>query len=135
MYKTVHFQHFFSCHLRIICFPTTNSFISCILFNSRITIQILTLIMMFREKNLFLRFISFFKSNPLEIWFTHHMWHIMYAYGWNLHHCIRVILTVQGRCSIGQGKYSNYTRLSFVKDFNQFWTIFFLSCHLRIAHS
>ena len=104
---------FFSCHLRIIRFTTTNSFISCILFNSRITIQILTLIMMFREKNLFLRFISFFKSNPLEIWFTHHMWHIMYAYGWNLHHCIRVILTVQGRCSIGQGKCYNCTRQMF----------------------
>ena len=51
VYKTVHFeQFFFSYHLRIICSPTTNSFISCTLVNSHITIQILTLIMMFREK-------------------------------------------------------------------------------------
>ena len=54
VYKTVHFkQLFFSCHLRIICFPITNSFISCTLFNSYITIQILTLIMMFREKKIY----------------------------------------------------------------------------------
>ena len=43
-------QFFFSCHPRTAYSPTTNSFISCTLFNSYIIIQILIPIMMFGEK-------------------------------------------------------------------------------------
>ena len=104
---------FFSYHLRIIRSPTTNSFISCILFNSHITIQILTLIMMFREKFCFYVLYHFLNQTIGNMVHTSYVAHNV---------CILikfaplykgVILTIQGQCSIGQDKYSNCTRQIF----------------------
>ena len=114
VYKTVHFeQFFFSCHLRIICSTTTNSFISCTLFNSHLIIQILTLIIIFMKKFCFYVLYHFLNQT------IRNMVHTSYVV-YNV--CIwmkfaplykGVILNVQGKCSIGQGKCSNCTRQMF----------------------
>ena len=97
-------------NLKIIRSPTTNSFISCTLFNSHITIQILTLIMMFKEKFWF--YVLYVVHNICMV-------HTLYV----VHNvCIwmkfaqlykGVVLIVQGKCLIGQDKCSNCTRQMF----------------------
>ena len=81
---------FFSCHLRIIHSPTTNSFISCTLFNSHITIQILTLIMMLREKFCFYVLYHFLNQTIGNMVHTSYVAHNVCIW-WNLHNCIRVL--------------------------------------------
>ena len=116
VYKTIYFEQLFffpSCHLRIIRSPTTNSFISCTLFNSHIKIQILTLIMMFREKFCFYilyHFLNQIIGNMVHISYVAHNVCIWMKFA-PLYK--GVILTVQGKCSIGQRKCSNCTRQMF----------------------
>ena len=118
---------FFSCHLRIIRSPTTNSFISYTLFNSHITIQILILIMMFREKFCFYVLYHFLNQTIENMIHTSYVAHNVCIWMKFAPLYKGVILIVQDKCSIGQDKCSNYTR--------QMFNFFFLSCHLRIAHS
>ena len=103
--------------------------------------------MMFREKNCFYILYHFLNQAIGNLIHTSYMTHNVYIWMKFAPLYKGVILTVQGKCLIGQDKgfnctkqmfslYKGYTRLSFVKDFNQFWTTFlFLSCHIRIAHS
>ena len=102
VYKTIHFeQFFFSCHLRIIHSPTTNSFISCTLFNSYITIQILTLIIMFREKFCFYVLYHFLNQTIGNMVHTSYMAHNVCIWMKFASLYKGVILTVQGKYSIG----------------------------------
>ena len=114
VYKTIHFeQFFFSCHLRIICSPTTNSFISCTLFNSHITIQILTLIIMFREKFCFYVLYNFLNQTIGNMVHTSYVAHNVCIWMKFAPLYKSVILIIQCKCSIGQDKYYNCTRQIF----------------------
>ena len=104
---------FFFCHLRIICSPTTNSFISCTLFNSHIKIQILTLIMMFREKFCFYILYHFLNQTIGNMIHTSYVAHNVCIWMKFAPLYKGVILSVQGKCSIGQDKCSNCTRQMF----------------------
>ena len=114
-------------NLKIIRSPTTNSFILCTLFNSHITIQILTLIMVFREKICFYILYHFFLNQTIEnmvhiSYVTHNVWLWMkFAPLYK-----GVILIVQGKCSIGQDKCSNCTR----QMFNFFFVLSSKDCTL-----
>ena len=113
LYILNNFLFFFSCHLRIIHSPTTNSFISCTLFNSHITIQILTLIMMFREKICFYILYHFLNQIIENMVHTSYVAHNVCIWMKFAPLYKGIILTVQGKCSIGQDKCSNYTRQMF----------------------
>ena len=117
---------FFSYHPRTILFYYTFLYyvsLSCTFFNSHMTIQILTPIMMFGEKFCFC-LTTFSKSNHWK-YGSHILYgHIIYACRWNLYHYIRVLYYLYK---------ANVLTVPFVKDFNRFWTTFFF--HSRIAHS
>ena len=104
---------FFSCHLKIIRSPTTNSFISCTLFNSHITIQILTFIMMFREKFCFYVLCHFLNQTIENMVHTSYVTHNVCIWMKFAPLYKGVILTVQGKCSIEQDKCFNCTRQMF----------------------
>ena len=114
VYKTVHFeQFFFSCHPRIICPPTTNSFISRTLFNSYMTIRILTLTMMFEEKFSFYVLYHFLNQTIGNMVHTSYVAHNVCIWMKFAPLYKGVILTVQSKCSIGHNKCSNCTRQMF----------------------
>ena len=83
--------------------------ILCTLFNSHITIQILTLIMMFREKFCFYVLYHFFIQTIGNMVHTSYVAHNVCIWMKFALLYKGVILIVQDKCSIGQGKCSSYT--------------------------
>ena len=104
---------FSSCHIRIIRSPTTNSFISCALFNSHIKIQILTLIIRFREKFCFYVLYHFLNQTIGNMVHTSYVAHNICIWMKFAQLYKGVILTIQGKCSIRQDKCSNCIRQMF----------------------
>ena len=97
---------FFLSSKEIIRSPTTNSFISCTLFNSHITIQIFTLIMMFREKFCFYVLYHFLNQTIRNIVHTSYVTHnvciwIKFAplYKVNVQLDKTNVLIIQDKCS------------------------------------